>query len=556
MTQLQALAILKTGVNVFLTGEPGSGKTYAINQYVAFLRSRGIEPAITASTGIAATHIGGMTIHSWSGIGIKTTLSQHDLQKIASSQYIVKRVRRAKILIVEEVSMLTSETLSMIDAVCRKIKQRPDPFGGIQVVFVGDFFQLPPVVKREAQDNAQPKLMEESSSRFAYDGPAWKEVNPIVCYLTEQYRQDDRDFLTLLSAIRRNAFTIDHLHQIEARKTHPQSVPGNAPKLFTHNIDVDRINDDVLAKVPGQPRVFPMSAQGPDALVSALTKGCLSPETLYLKVGASVMFTKNNPKEGFVNGTLGIVEDFNKTSDYPVVTIRNGRRIAVEPMNWTVEENGSIRAQITQLPLRLAWAITVHKSQGMTLDKAVMDLSGVFEFGQGYVALSRIRRLSDLYILGWNERAFQVHPDIVAKDGAFHAQSASTVDTFTKMGRDKIAAMHKQFIALCGGKIVLDDRVGLSKKPVAARERQIARLLGNKESVLATQMQSRQFDFKIIRETYPHAYFPWDTKQDEKLKSLFARGLSVGNLSKIFGRKSGAIRSRLVKLELTKEGGV
>src|SRR3989344_4557294 len=163
MIQSRALAILKTGANVFLTGEPGSGKTYLVNQYVAYLRSVGIEPAITASTGMAATHIGGMTIHSWSGIGIKTKLDKHDLNKISANSYIAKRVRRAKVLIVEEVSMLLPETLSMVDAVCREIKQSPQPFGGIQVIFAGDFFQLPPVVKTETENNGQTALVRESS---------------------------------------------------------------------------------------------------------------------------------------------------------------------------------------------------------------------------------------------------------------------------------------------------------------------------------------------------------------------------------------------------------
>ncbi len=458
MTQSQALAILKTGANVFLTGEPGSGKTYVINQYVAYLREHDIAPAITASTGIAATHIGGMTIHSWSGIGIKTALNKHDLQKIASSQYIVKRIRRAKVLIIEEVSMLGPETLSMVDAVVRKITERLEPFGGMQVVFSGDFFQLPPVVKRDTENNGQFELIETLSARFAYDSPAWKELNVSVCYLIQQYRQDDRDFLALLSAVRRNAFGMDELHHIIARKIQPQALPDSVTKLFTHNVDVDRINDDVLAKLPGEPQVFTMSAQGPDALVAALQKGCLSPEELYLKVGAFVMFTKNNAKEGFVNGTLGVIESFDTTSGYPVVTIRNGEQIEVEPMDWSVEENGTIRAQITQLPLRLAWAITVHKSQGMTLDKAVMDLSGVFEFGQGYVALSRVRRLSDLYILGWNERAFQVHPDIVVKDEDFRLASGDAEVEFSTITSVEFQKKHDSFIAICEGKIMREKK--------------------------------------------------------------------------------------------------
>lgn len=147
MTQQEALTILKTGANVFLTGEPGAGKSHTINAYVRYLRNRGIEPAITASTGIAATHVGGMTIHSWSGIGIKDHLSAYDLDKIATSEYVVKRVHKTRVLIIDEISMLLPDMLDMVDSVCCAIKQSNEPFGGLQVVFVGDFFQLPPIEK-------------------------------------------------------------------------------------------------------------------------------------------------------------------------------------------------------------------------------------------------------------------------------------------------------------------------------------------------------------------------------------------------------------------------
>ncbi|MBI4990696.1 AAA family ATPase [Candidatus Gottesmanbacteria bacterium] len=498
MTQAQALAIMKTGANVFLTGEPGSGKTHTINEYVAYLRGLGIEPAITASTGIAATHIAGMTIHSWSGIGIRTKLDKHDLNKISTSSYIAKRVRRAKILIIEEVSMLLPETLSMVDTVCREIKQSPQPFGGIQVIFAGDFFQLPPVVKTDTENNGQTVLVRESPARFAYDSPAWKQTNPLVCYLTEQHRQDDNGFLALLSAIRRNAFGADHLYRIETRKIERSVIPDGVPKLFSHNADVDRINDGILAKLKGESHVFTMSSQGPDVLVTALKKGCLSPETLYLKIGAAVMFTKNNPKEGFINGTLGTVEDFNKTSDYPQVKTRGGQRIEVEPMDWTVEENGKIRAQITQLPLRLAWAITVHKSQGMNLDSAVMDLSNVFEFGQGYVALSRVKRLSGLYMLGWNERAFQVHPEILAKDEEFRLSSAVAETTFSKISPAELQNRQGNFISVCGGKSVPVGSPSLPKTSYVPRpslvrrwEHTLALILSGKTIAAVAKIRGR-----------------------------------------------------------------
>lgn len=543
MTQEQALSILKTGANVFLTGAPGAGKTHTVNEYVAYVRARGVEPAITASTGIAATHIGGMTIHSWSGIGIRTALSKEELGSIATSDYIAKRVRRAKILIIDEVSMLAPGVLAMVDAVCREIKQSMDPFGGIQVVMVGDFFQLPPIVKTEVRGMAQGALIEESAARlgeasarqarFAFDSSAWKRAQPIVCYLTEQHRQDDISFLDLLSAIRRNAFGGDHLGHLVKRKIEHHTAPQSAPKLFSHNIDVDRVNNEMLATLPGKPRAFAMSSQGPHALTGALQRGCLSPETLHLKIGASVMFTKNNPKEGFANGTLGTVEAFDAVSGNPIVVARNGVRITVEPMEWTVEENGKVRARIGQLPLRLAWAITVHKSQGMSLDAAVMDLSAVFEFGQGYVALSRVRRLSGLYLLGWNERAFLVHPEVLAKDGSFCAASSDAEAEFSAIAPTKLQKMQDDFIIASGGK----KRAKLRTSDV--RKNDSSGASGGR--------------FEKLREKHPNAYRPWDKAQDEKLQELFDQGASTADCVKIFGRKSGAIRSRLAKLGLIEE---
>lgn len=537
MTQSQALEILKTGVSVFLTGEPGSGKTHTVNEYVAYLRAREIEPAITASTGIAATHIGGMTIHSWSGIGIKAQLSKQELHKITTTGYIAKRVRRTKVLIIDEVSMLPPKTLTMIDTICRKIKQSSEPFGGIQVVLVGDFFQLPPIVKRETDNEAQDSpdttmtlwnqdsLTTESAARFAYGSSVWEQANLTVCYLTEQHRQDDSDFLALLSAIRRNTFDENHLSDIEARKIKRGAEPEHAPKLFSHNLDVDYVNNKMLVKLPGTPQLFNMTSQGQFAPVAVLKKGCLSPESLNLKIGASVMFTKNNAKGGFVNGTLGTVEEFAKYSSYPIVKMRSGKRIEVMPMDWTVEEDGKVRARISQLPLRLAWAITVHKSQGMSLDEAVMDLSDVFEFGQGYVALSRVRRLSGLYLLGWNARAFQVHPEVLAKDGEFRSASADSEITFSKIAPAELKKTQDDFIIENEGKNISEHS--------PSKEGSI-----KSENIL-----------EKIREKHPNAYRPWDKEQDERLRELFGK-MSVGGLAGLFGRKNGSIRSRLAKLGL------
>ncbi len=539
MTQEQALNILKTGANVFLTGEPGAGKTHTVNAYVEYLRSCEVDPAITASTGIAATHIGGMTIHSWSGIGIKNKLDKYDLDKIASSEYISKRVRKTKVLIIDEISMLSPSTLDMVDMVCREIKQNPEPFGGIQIVLVGDFFQLPPIFKRETKDDNQKKQNsllgdEERMGTFAYDSGAWERAKFITCYLSEQYRQDDTAFLSVLSAIRRNDFSEEHMDHITNRHIHIDDMPENITKLFSHNVDVDRVNNGELEKLDGGSRIFEMISTGNDKLVETIKKGCLSPEKLELKVGAVVMCTKNNQKEKYVNGTLGVVVGFEEFSGHPIIETRDGKNITITAMDWTVEENGKIRAQISQVPLRLAWAITVHKSQGMSLDAAVMDLSQVFEYGQGYVALSRVRRLSGLYLLGINEQALKVHPEILEQDIEFKRSSIQAAEFFGKMPEEEIKKMHENFILACGGNFNKTKKV-------------------KKGSASSISEMSQEKPYAKIREIYPNAYKSWSKEQDVELKKLFEVDQSIKNLCTITGRQPGGVRSRLKKLGLIQE---
>src|SRR3989339_1550550 len=441
MTQETALTICKTGANVFLTGEPGSGKTHTVNRYVEYLRSHGIEPAITASTGIAATHIGGMTIHSWSGIGIKNKLSPQELNRIVKKSYLEKRIRKTKVLIIDEISMLAADTLLMVDLVCRKVKESHKPFGGLQVILVGDFFQLPPISH------------EGGESRFAFESEAWTTLGPVICYISEQHRQDDKEFLSVLNAMRSGEFEEKHFCHIQSRMRQQPDNSLGITKLFSHNLDVDRINSAELDKILSKEFNFQMESDGPSKLVETLKKGCISPETLSLQLGAVVMFTKNNPKAGFVNGTLGRVVGFDKKSGYPMVRAKSGRDIIAEPMDWSIEEHGVALATVTQIPLRLAWAITIHKSQGMSLDAAIMDLSAVFEYGQGYVALSRVRRLSGLHLLGCNDHALLVHPDIIEKDREFRALSQESEKHFNDTPGEELRKKYEEFITACGGNL-------------------------------------------------------------------------------------------------------
>src|SRR3989344_330885 len=419
MTQGEALTILKTGANAYLTGEPGSGKTHTINEFVQWLRSCGIEPSVTA------------------GIGIAEHLSRADVDRIASKEHVARRIAKAKVLIVEEISMLSATTFEMADKICREVRRENKPFGGLTVILVGDFFQLPPVSRRR-------------EVQFAYTSHVWRDLNLITCYLTEQYRQDDSEFLNVLSTIRLGEVEEMHRELLMTRNVDVASLPHDVPKLFSHNADVDRINAGELAKLKGTMKKFYMTSRGKDSLVEGLKRGCLSPEVLELKEGAAVMFTKNSPQGRFVNGTLGQVSGWGADGS-PIVKIKNGSRVTTEPMEWRVEEQGKIRASVSQIPLRLAYAMTVHKSQGMSMDAAIMDLSKAFEYGQGYVALSRVRRSSGVYLTGLNARALEVHPEILEKDRDFRAASEAAREAFGEMSEAEKISMQKKFVKAIDG---------------------------------------------------------------------------------------------------------
>ncbi len=481
MTQAEALSILKTGANVFLTGEPGSGKTHTVNAFIEWLRSCGIEPSVTAATGIAATHVSGMTLHSWSGIGIQDALSRADVDRIASREHVARRITKAKVLIIDEISMLSAATFAAADAVCREVRRDERPFGGLVVVVVGDFFQLPPVSRG-------------TKVAFAFESQAWRELNPIICYLAEQHRQDDPDFLSVLSAIRSGEVDELHYESLIARQITAEKPPEGAPKLYSHNADVDRLNAAALSALPGRARSFLMTANGKDTLVDALKRGCLSPEVLEVKEGARVMFTKNSPQGKFVNGTLGTVVSFAQGSGLPVVETEAGRTIEADPMDWQVEENGKVRATVTQVPLRLAYAMTVHKSQGISMDAAVIDLSRAFEYGQGYVALSRVRRLRGLHLLGLNERALQVHPAIRAQDYAFRSASEAAAETFGSLPPQELEGLQKRCVKAMGGAWLPEG-----SRSTASRVIGTARAAGGLPGRLAQTLQTVR-DTKTLKE--------------------------------------------------------
>ena len=465
MTQAEALDILKMGRNVFITGPAGSGKTYVINKYIDYLKEHGVPLGITASTGIAATHMGGVTIHSWSGMGIKNDLSDHDLESLAQNSQKARRIKEAQVLIIDEVSMLHHFRLDTLNTITQYIRKNREPFGGLQIVLCGDFFQLPPVSKYGEPD-----------THFIYRSEAWRDGKFTVCYLSQNYRQSDDVSLSILNEIRAGEVSEKSRELLKSRQKKVQSsklkvkseehtedseetidigvseVLIEPTRLYTHNIDVDEVNQRELEKVAGHTYAYEMTSRGRKPLVDALKKSCLAPEQLRLKKGARVMCVKNNFETGYVNGTLGVVVSCGHGVD-PVIRTAgsrefpDGRLITIEPTEWSIEDDGRVLAEITQYPLRLAWALTVHKSQGMSLDAIEVDLSKSFEPGMGYVALSRVRTLAGLSILGINEHALKVHPEVLEYDHHLRELSAKAESVISHADRSEITKTQEEFLA-------------------------------------------------------------------------------------------------------------
>ena len=452
MNQDEAFEILKTGNNVFVTGSAGSGKTHLINRYIAYLNENNVDVAVTASTGIAATHMGGVTIHSWSGLGIRDSLSESDLDYLEGRQYLWKRFQNVKVLIIDEVSMLHHFRLDLVDKVLKHFRRSDKPFGGIQVVLVGDFFQLPPISR-----------MGEPKAYFVFRSEAWRKADFTICYLTTQYRQTDDAFLNVLNAIRSNDLDSDVGSYLQERFQQKIEMDIEPTRLYTHNIDVDQVNADSLVKIKGKATTYDMVSHGKEKYVELLKKSCLAPTILGLKVGARVMCVKNNFEAGFANGTSGVVVACEPNQD-PIIKTANGKLITIERASWRIEDEGNVRAELIQYPLRLAWAITVHKSQGMSLDAVEVDLSKSFEKGMGYVALSRVRTLAGLSLLGFNQMALQVNEEVLEFDQQLRSLSESARQALAETSSQNLERTQEEFMKrVSGGRTLKKQKVKIVK---------------------------------------------------------------------------------------------
>ena len=305
-------------------------------------------------------------------------------------------------------------------------------------------------------------------SEFAYKAEVWGGSKFTICYLSEQHRQKDNEYLSILNQIRQNAVTQKTIDLLKTRLNQDPEGVKESTKLYTHNIDVDVINNRHLDLIKTTEKSYPMSSKGSPGLTLTLKKSCLSPEKLVLKVGARVMFTKNNLDGGYVNGTLGVVSDFNQFGD-PIVRTNSGMTFNVTPQSWKIEEEGKVKAEISQLPLRLAWAITVHKSQGMSLDAMEVDLSKSFVRGMGYVALSRVRSLSGMKLLGFNDMSLEVDREVLERDKEFQDLSEDARQDLVAMSREEIVEAQKAWMK----KIEPEEKVKIKRKE--KQENQIAK---------------------------------------------------------------------------------
>lgn len=472
--QNTALNILKTGNNVFITGSAGTGKTYLLNQFIFYLKSRKIAPTIVAPTGIAASHLQGQTIHSFFSLGIRAEIDDYYIDSLLEKKYLQTRFSKLKVLIVDEISMVSPEVFSSMDKILRAFKKNNAPFGGVQTILSGDFFQLPPISK-VAKDK-----------RFAWQSPSWKELALKTCYLEEKFRQDDDVLIGILDEIRSGRVSSNTYDILNSRHHKDLSIDFEPTKLYTHNIDVDRINNDELAKINSTPHTFSYKSEGSVKNIEKIFKSSLVLEELTLKKDAVVMFIKNNHEKGYINGTTGVVIDFDAETKLPIIKTSDGALVKLELEDWTMEnESANVVAKVSQIPLKLAWAITIHKSQGMTLDAAEIDLSKTFEVGQGYVALSRIKNIEGLRLMGLNDTALTVDPLILHIDDRIKAASKKASDEISAISSENLESLFVAYVQSIDGvtdatQIKKQEEILKSDKKIVTR------------SLVATHLQTKE----------------------------------------------------------------
>ena len=395
--QQNAFELLSSGENVFLTGGAGSGKSFLIRHFLSQNNPKQIP--ILASTGAAAVLVGGRTFHSFFGLGILDGGPQATLERALKDTRVLKRVNSVEGIIIDEVSMISGAVLQTAEAIARQARQSQLPWGGMRVIAVGDFAQLPPVTKNnETRD-------------WAFQSLAWKESGFVSCELKLNQRVQEHDFLLILQDLRRGLPT-PKVKEFLNSHLRPHNDKEKSTRLFPLRAQSETFNQTELAKIRKPETKIPSIYLGLEKHVEILKKSSPVPEELILKEGAQVMFLQNDPNKRWVNGTRGTVVEI--ATDKIVVEKETGRDVTVEKTQFSIQDaDGNVIAGLINFPLTLAYATTIHKSQGATLDSLWVDLRRLWEPGQAYVAVSRLRKPEGLHLLGWDPRSIIADPAVL-----------------------------------------------------------------------------------------------------------------------------------------------
>lgn len=394
LDQQNALKLLQGRDNIFLTGAAGSGKSFLLKEY---LKNKDVP--VLASTGAAAILVGGRTFHSFFGLGIMEGGIEATVQRASKNKKLMKRIKKTTEIVIDEVSMLSGATLRAADLIAKQASSSMAPWGGMRVIVVGDFSQLPPVNPFSRQ------------KEWAFQDPVWKESQFTPVVLKKMMRTSDAEFLEILRRIRHGVVD-EKVEQFLDSRTKIQP-SGNFTRLFPHRADVDSYNLQQLEEIDQEVHTFTTVYSGKEVDIERFKKHSPIADVIHLKKEALVMIRQNDPVGRWVNGSLGRVQAITNSS--LKIKLNSGRTVELEKMDFTLlDADGNPAVSATNFPVTLAWAMTIHKAQGATLDQMHVDLRKIWEPGQAYVALSRVREPEGLFIEGWGKKSIFCDPDVFA----------------------------------------------------------------------------------------------------------------------------------------------
>lgn len=393
--QTSALDMLERQGNVFLTGAAGTGKSYLLDRYLTGKAEMAFP--VVASTGAAAVLIGGRTFHSFFGLGIMEGGVDATVIRACKNRKVIRRIGAAHCVVIDEISMLSGSMLRAAEMVARRVRGKQEPWGGLRVITVGDFAQLPPVTQGSDLKD------------WAFNHDVWDESVFQPALLSTVMRTQESEFLTILNFIREG--TVNDQVRAFLNSRMKSDTDQDATRLYAHRYKADSYNLQRLADLPGHERVYKTTYEGDERYLDGAKKSMPIPEELHLKEGALVMMRKNDMSEDhlYVNGSLGIVRGM--YDDLLEIRLLDGTNIDVNLEKFsTLDGDGTEVVAAWNFPVTLAWATTIHKAQGASLDRMTVDLSQLWEPGQAYVALSRVRSTDGLFIEQWNEQGIRAEP--------------------------------------------------------------------------------------------------------------------------------------------------